>query len=102
MDPHTAVAWRALKKYRSRVKGSPSGLEGSRPGSKTRQGGENASPVGLVLSTAHPAKFPHVFDGELSRSLAVPEPLHALRPEMKHSVRLPADFERFKEFLLQS
>lgn len=95
MDPHTAVAWRALEKYRS-------SLKEARPGSKAPPWSRNNSQLGLVLSTADPAKFPHTLDEELSGSLVVPESLRALRPEMKRSVRLTGDFDTFKEFLLQS
>jgi threonine synthase len=80
-DPHTAVAWCALSKYRARP-GKPH--------------------TGIVLATAHPAKFRHLFDDALNRGLELPEVLSRLRPEMKRSVRLSAGFDEFKEFLLHS
>ena len=79
MDPHTAVAWSALKKY------AP---------------GANEPYTGIVLSTAHPAKFGSVFDEEMRQMIEVPEALSRLRPEMKRATRLPAEFKAFKELLL--
>ena len=81
MDPHTAVAWCALSKY---------ALGAKRP--KT----------GIVLSTAHPAKFAHLLDDVMRPTVGVPAALSMLRPEMKRSIRLSATFNEFKEFLLQS
>jgi threonine synthase len=81
MDPHTAVAWRALSKYSSQARHPY---------------------TGIVLSTAHPAKFQHLLDEAVRQRVQVPEALGRLRPEMKRSVRLSARFDEFKEFLLQS
>ena len=58
--------------------------------------------TGIVLSTAHPAKFHHLLDEAMRQQVRVPEALSRLRPEMKRSIRLSARFDEFKEFLLQS
>lgn len=81
MDPHTAVAWAALRRYAAEAK-EPF--------------------AGVVLSTADPAKFAHLLDEEMVRRLKVPGALSRLRPEMKRSVRLSPRFDEFKEFLCQS
>jgi threonine synthase len=81
MDPHTAVAWSALSMYRA---------------------GSRKKHTGIVLSTAHPAKFGHLFDEALKARIELPEALGTLRPEMKRSIQLSARFDEFKEFLLQS
>jgi threonine synthase len=81
MDPHTAVAWYALSRYAR---------------------GNNDPHTGIVLSTAHPAKFGHLYDEPLKSRLKVPEALSRLRPELKRSVRLSNRYDEFKEFLLQS
>ena len=81
MDPHTAVARCALSRYAS--------------GAKSRH-------IGVILSTAHPAKFAHSFDDALKRAVEIPAALRALSPGRKRSVRLTAAFGEFKEFLIQS
>jgi len=81
IDPHTAVAWRALSKYAS---------EGGKPHSS------------IVLSTAHPAKFGHLLDDDMRQCIETPAALSTLRPELKRSIRLSASFNDFKKFLLQS
>jgi threonine synthase len=81
LDPHTAVAWHAL----------------SRDAAVTRK-----ARYGVVVSTAHPAKFGHLLDESMRQTVEIPEALRNLRPEMKQSVTLSADFSKFKEFLLQS
>ncbi len=81
LDPHTSVAWCALSRYTSHMK---------------------ESHAGIVLSTAHPAKFDHLYKGAMKQGLEVPAALKRLRPEMKRSIRLPAAFSEFKDFLLHS
>ncbi len=64
MDPHTAVGFLALERARSEA-GGPSG-----------GGGTGAGPTeGIVLATAHPAKFAEVVEPVLNRSLPLPEAL---------------------------
>jgi threonine synthase len=81
MDPHTAVAWSASSRLASKAK---------------------RRHIRVVLSTAHPAKFAHLFDGALKQAVEIPAALRMLRPEMKRSICLSATFDEFKEFLLQS
>ena len=79
LDPHGAVGYRALQCY----------------------GQGNSEPhCGIVLETAHPAKFPDAYDEAMRQSLEVPERLQALLRGTKHSIKLPADFKEFKEFLI--
>jgi threonine synthase len=81
LDPHGAVAFAALRDLRSRIE------EGS---------------YGVLLETAHPAKFPEVYTGLERAKLETPERLRRLLQGRKRSVKLPARFNDVKEYLLTS
>jgi len=78
MDPHGAVAYAALRRY------------------------ARGTSTGIILETAHPSKFPDVYDTMLKENLEVPERLQALIQGTKRSVRLSGKFEDFKAFLMSS
>lgn len=78
--PHTAIAWRALKNYQSQ-----------HPADKA---------AGVFLATAHPCKFPEVFNPEISAKVTVPEQVKELEGRPSLSVPLGTDFEGFKAYLL--
>jgi threonine synthase len=79
IDPHAAVGYLALKAYQ-----------------KT----QNA--VGVILETAHPAKFLPDVEAVLGREIDIPERLAALADKKKESILRGIDFESFKEWLLKS
>jgi threonine synthase len=81
LDPHGAVAFAALRDLRA-------------------QTGEGC--YGVFLETAHPAKFPEVYAGLQGARLETPERLQRLLQGGKHSVKLPAQFDAVKEYLLTS
>lgn len=56
--------------------------------------------VGVFLETAHPAKFKHTVDHIIGDPVEIPEKLKAFIKGTKQSVKLPAAFSHFKEFLL--
>ena len=78
-DPHTAVGilgWEAYKK-------------------------EHSEPAqGLVLATAHPAKFADVVMNAIGTAPPLPDRLAAYLKRPKLSVLMPADYDDFKQFLL--
>ncbi|MDE6027588.1 MAG: threonine synthase, partial [Muribaculaceae bacterium] len=78
LDPHGAVACRAL-------------LELLHP-----------YETGIFLETAHPAKFKETVEAITKEEVIIPERLETFLNEKKQSVPLPADFNRFKDFLLSS
>jgi threonine synthase len=80
MDPHGAVASIALGRYRERS-----------PGVWT----------GVLLETAHPAKFLDVYDADVRKSIRVPERLNVLLDGQKHSVKLGSGFEELKAYLME-
>ena len=80
LDPHGAVAYAALGRYRAERKGEF---------------------TGILLETAHPAKFLDVYDGKMRELIEIPPRLCDIMGKEKHSVKLPAEYESLKSFLLQ-
>ena len=76
LDPHGSVAYRSLQ-------------EGLRPGE-----------VGVMLETAHPAKFKSVVDNIIGEDIDIPQRLRAFMDNPKQSVRMPSAFGPFKQYLL--
>lgn len=81
IDPHGAVGYLAWEQFRR----------------------EHAPPdaVGIVLETAHPAKFGEVVAETLGEPPAVPERLRHVLDMPKRSIPLPKDYATFKAFLLR-
>jgi len=78
LDPHSAVAYRAWQEYRS-----------ADPG---------AHP-GIVLATAHPAKFLEAYDGSVRAAITMPERLAGRLGKRKLAIPMAARYDAFKEFL---
>jgi threonine synthase len=79
--PHTAIGLLGLDAYR-------------------QQTGDTNS-IGITLATAHPAKFP-VVEEVLGVSVEVPERLAELAHRPKQAMLIPAQYEAFREGLLQT
>ena len=77
LDPHAAVAWLAWDTFR----------------------GEYPATPGVLLGTAHPAKFLEVVEPVLGCHLEVPERLARLARAEKHSVRIRADYASMRDAL---
>ena len=77
LDPHSAIAWLALK---DRLAADP-----------------EAS--GLLLATAHPAKFREVVEPAIGRSVELPRPLADALSRPRQSVSMPADYTALERFL---
>lgn len=80
LDPHAAVGYLGLK-------------------AATNAAGKTAN--GVVLATAHPAKFGDVVKQATGVDVPIPARLQQVVNKEKHSVPLPADYKAFKEYLLQ-
>jgi threonine synthase len=78
LDPHGAVAYLGLKKYRS---------------------ANDANVPGIFLATAHPAKFREVVEETLGKSIEIPEVLLSFMKQKKLSVPMKKDFNALKDFL---
>ena len=79
IDPHGAVGYLALKEYQ-------------------RQN----DVVGVVLETAHPAKFLDDVEQILGQNIEIPERLASLADKKKEAISIDIDFEPFKKWLLQT
>lgn len=79
MDPHTAVAYLAMQE---------------------RITEEAESVRGIILATAHPAKFSEVVEPAIGRSLPLPEALAAHLDRQVVSEQLPADESELRRRLL--
>lgn len=80
MCPHTAIAWLAAKRWQK------------------DHSEENAELV--ILSTAHPCKFPDIFPAAIAARIDVPSQVQELKGREKLSVSLGRDFAGFKKHLL--
>lgn len=80
IDPHGAVGYLALKDYQEKL-----------PNTK-----------GVILETAHPAKFLDEVEAILARKVEVPERLALLAERKKEAVSMPVEFAGFKEWLLNN
>jgi len=78
LDPHGAVAYAALQKS-----------------GKIRNGNR-----GIILETAHPAKFREVVENTLEIPVRLPESLTACMKKEKSAIGMNADFNSLKDFLL--
>lgn len=80
IDPHGAVGYLALKEFQQR-----------RSGTK-----------GVVLETAHPAKFLDEVEHVLNQKVEVPHRLAVLAEREKRAVWMPPEFSAFKKWLLDN
>jgi threonine synthase len=80
IDPHGAIGYLALEEY---VK-------------KNNLKSFN----GIILETAHPAKFLEVMEVVVDKKINIPERLEKCLHKEKKSVRISSDFKVFKNFLL--
>jgi threonine synthase len=55
---------------------------------------------GIVLETAHPAKFLDVVNETLGIEIEIPEALSSIANLPKKSIMMTTEFESFKEYLL--
>jgi threonine synthase len=80
--PHTAIAWLALTNWMDKQ--------------------EDDDITGVFLSTAHPCKFPDVFPEQIARSVEIPEQVKTLQEKARQATALKADFNEFKNYLLNN
>lgn len=79
LDPHGAVAYRALLEYQKHV---------------------GAHEPGIFLGTAHPAKFKDVVDSTLGIDVELPESLQSTMHKKKEAISMPNNYNAFKQWLL--
>jgi threonine synthase len=80
IDPHGAVGYQALKQYQEKHRNTK----------------------GVILETAHPAKFLDEVEQILNKKVSIPDRLAILADRKKEAVWMSAEFERFKKWLLDN
>ena len=78
LDPHGAVGIAGWRDYSS----------------------EHPGETGIILETAHPAKFLDVVEQTLGRKIEIPEALEKLRSRQKVAGMIAADYEVLKQYLI--
>jgi threonine synthase len=71
MDPHTAVAYAALAKWKTK----------------------NGKKPGIILGTAHPVKFPDVVEEEIKKKINLPEILLGIMGKVKKSELINPEYQ---------
>ncbi len=79
IDPHGAVGYLALEKFISE--------------------NEYDKFNGIVLETAHPAKFADIVEEVLCQKIEIPDRLKLCLKKEKHSIKISTDFSELKEFI---
>ena len=79
LDPHSAVAYSALKNY---LRFHP-------------------SKKGIILSTAHPIKFPDTVESATGQGIIIPDSLKKIMKKEKLSTLLNADYELIKQKIIE-
>jgi threonine synthase len=77
LDPHAAIGWLALQALLPLHEGSP----------------------GIVLATAHPAKFPQAVEAALGIRIELPPALREAMALEESAIPMPADYASFRRFL---
>ena len=78
LDPHGAVGYLALQRYLA----------------------AHAGESGIFLETAHPVKFYDVVEPVINEAVAVPPAIQQILPLPKHSVKIKAEYNILKDYLL--
>lgn len=84
LDPHGAVAYLGLENLRQAQSDNIS---------------ENF--IGILLETAHPAKFVEVVEEVLKEKVIIPEKLEAFNKKEKQSLEFSVDFKSLKSYLMK-
>jgi threonine synthase len=80
LDPHTAVGWLAIRSLRDQYPHHP----------------------GIVLATAHPAKFPLAVEAAIGREIEMPRALEEPMTLPETMIEMPADYQALRTLLLTS
>ncbi|MCS6928703.1 MAG: threonine synthase [Saprospiraceae bacterium] len=79
LDPHTAIGYLGWKTYQEQT---------------------SSSAFGIVLGTAHPAKFQQTVEEILQCPIPLPPALKQLLDRPKHAIQMPANYSTFRKWLL--
>lgn len=107
IDPHGAIGWKAWDDIRN------GGFEALKNGQKNDISKPGLTPnlpewadevinknaVGIILETAHPAKFGSIVEKATGREPAIPEALQAVLDLPDRAIPMENDYEKFKGWL---
>ena len=107
IDPHGAIGWKAWNDIRN---GGMKDLVNGKKGDYTKPGLTanvpewanqvvNNNSVGIILETAHPAKFGSTVKDAIGREPAIPESLQAVMELPDQAIPMENDYEQFKAWL---
>ena len=107
IDPHGAIGWKAwddirngeMEKLVNEAKGDykKPGLTANIPEWADQIVNKNS--VGIILETAHPAKFGSIVSEAIGREPAIPETLQAVLNLPEQAIPMKNDYEEFKAWL---
>ncbi|MDE7391361.1 MAG: threonine synthase, partial [Treponemataceae bacterium] len=108
IDPHGAVAWKAWDDIRH---GALQSLKDGKKGDFTKPGLTPNLPawadsvldkqaVGIILETAHPAKFGATVTQAIGREPAIPDRLEKVMHLQDRAIPMKNDYPQFKDWLL--
>ena len=80
LDPHGAVAYASLKKYLT----------------------DHREQKGIFLETAHPVKFRDTVESLTGKKIEMPDSLNSLSKQPKQALKLNAEYDLVKDYLLGS
>lgn len=110
IDPHGAVAWKAwydiktgaMKKLVEGATGDPKkpGLTPNVPEWASKAA--NNETVGIILETAHPAKFGDTVKNATGSSPVLPDRLEAVMKKEDRAIPMDNNYAEFKEWLLEN
>ncbi len=81
IDPHTAVGILGLEKY---------------------QGMHHSRRKGVVISTAHPAKFPESVEPIIGEKIPIPPQLAQYLKREKQAIPMSTNYEQFRQYLIDT
>lgn len=81
MDPHSAAGYLGLSSFRKE---------------------NNSNEAGVVLMTAHPAKFSNTVKSLIGKEVSMPYGLQEVMGKKKDSTPIGSDYEEFKQFLIDN
>lgn len=107
IDPHGAIAWKA---WDTILNGGMQDLVNGKKGDYTKPGLTanvpewadqiiNKNAVGIILETAHPAKFGSTVKDAIGREPSIPESLQAVMNLPDQAIPMENNYETFKDWL---
>ncbi|MBI3717092.1 MAG: threonine synthase [Sphingobacteriales bacterium] len=77
LDPHSAVAFKAMEDYQQ----------------------QHPSQKGIIVSTAHPVKFPEVVEQEIGKTIEIPDSVKGIMNKQPVKTTIEVDYNSLKSFL---